>query len=196
MSLGHGLEVWCGSLAPGSFLYLQNQQWWFESLLYHVTPTYIRPPSSTFKGPCDFIRLTQIIQDNLYQDFCGHCACCGHCVCCPALLMFLSEKVQPHDVLGTQGRWDCIRQVGAGLSVQGRLASLAQRPWSLTSTHHGPDSCHDYDSWVLCSNLFLVSHLTCLSGSHHPLSGLLQLGTTWISLQTSSLPMDVPNWFF
>lgn len=76
MSLGHGLEVWCGSLAPGSFLYLQNQQWWFESLLYHVTPTYIRPPSSTFKGPCDFIRLTQIIQDNLYQDFCGHCACC------------------------------------------------------------------------------------------------------------------------
>lgn len=48
---------------------------------------------------------------------------------------------------------------GAGLRVQGRLAGLAQRPSSLTSTLHGLDTHGDQDSGVPHSDLYFPSHM-------------------------------------
>lgn len=55
-------EAACIPQLMASFLHLQRQQ---RPNLHYISLTLLLHPSSTSKGPCDYIGLTAIIQDNL-----------------------------------------------------------------------------------------------------------------------------------
>ena len=53
------------SLADGPILHLQSQQWWIEFFsCCSLSCLSLLPPSSTFKGPWDYIGPTWIIQES------------------------------------------------------------------------------------------------------------------------------------
>lgn len=145
-----------------------------------TSPTFILSPSSTFKDPWDPTEPTwKIFISRFLWEL--------------PLLMSQREKGQPHDMLRTPGKMRLHRAGGCWFQCPGarppgpgvfkpKFYSLVWTPMVTTI----PGVPH--------SNL--ISHLIRLSGPHHPLSALLQLGTFHTGLQTPFLPLDTPQLIF